>query len=266
MSQYYTEDGMLVQPRRRGGGLLVVLVLLVLLLGGATYFLWKQFKTADGDLASTRAKVTTLETQGRAEKLKLASAEEERDRLAKANAELGDAKERLTAAESKVGELESERAEIGSRLAEFKEITEKFKTMIDAGTLQITFRRGRAIVNLPAGVLFDSGSAELSPEGAKAVADVAKILRGVPKRRFIVAGHTDNVPAVKDYKSNWALSTARAVNVLEAMVRAGLGASNLAAAGYAEFDPVASNGSPAGKQKNRRIEIALEPYLTAPPK
>jgi len=61
-------------------------------------------------------------------------------------------------------------------------------------------------------------------------------------------------------------ATARAVNVLEAMVRAGLGSSNLAAAGYAEYDPVASNSSTAGKQKNRRIEIALEPYLTAPPK
>jgi chemotaxis protein MotB len=265
MSHYYVEDGMVAPPRRRSG-LLVVLVLLVLLLGGATWFLFKLFRTTDQDLTFARAKVTTLETDGRAKKQKLTATEEERDRLAKANAELGDAKERLSAAESKVGELESERAEIGSRLAEFKEITEKFKTMIDAGTLQITFRRGRAIVNLPAGVLFDSGSAELSPDGLKTVADVAKILRSVPKRRFIVAGHTDNVPAVKEYKSNWTLSTARAVNVLEAMVRAGLGSSNLAAAGYAEFDPVASNASPAGKQKNRRIEIALEPYLTAPPK
>jgi chemotaxis protein MotB len=266
MSHYYVEDEMVAPPRRRGGGFLVVLILLVLLLGGASWFLFKLFKTADKDLTLARAKVTTLETDGRAQKQKLAATEEERDKLAKANAELSDAKDRLAAAESKVGELETERAEIGSRLAEFKDITEKFKSMIDAGTLQITFRRGRAIVNLPAGVLFDSGSAELSPEGTKTVAGVAKILRGVPKRRFIVAGHTDNVPAVKEYKSNWALSTARAVNVLEAMVRAGLGSSNLAAAGYAEFDPVAPNGSDSGKQKNRRIEIALEPYLTAPPK
>ena len=256
----------MVAPPRRRGGLIFVLVLLVLLLGGGCWFLFKLFKTADQDLTQARAKVTTLEADGRAQKQKLATTEEERDKLAKANTELGDAKDRLVAAESKVGELESERAEIASRLAEFKEITEKFKSLIDAGTLQITFRRGRAIVNLPAGVLFDSGSAELSPEGMKTVAAVAKILRGVPKRRFIVAGHTDNVPAVKEYKSNWTLSTARAVNVLEAMVRAGLGSSNLAAAGYAEFDPVASNGSDAGKQKNRRIEIALEPYLQPPPK
>jgi chemotaxis protein MotB len=263
---YVDEETLVARPARRGGGLLVVLFVLVLLLGGTEWFLWKLFRNADHDLSSTRAKVTALESDGRTQKMKLEAAEAERDRLTKANAELSDAKDRLVAAESRVGELESERAEIGTRLAEFREITEKFKSMIDAGTLQITFRRGRAIVNLPAGVLFDSGSAELSAEGSKTVAEVAKILRGVPKRRFIVAGHTDNVPAVKEYKSNWTLSTARAVNVLEAMVRAGLGASNLAAAGYAEYDPVSSNGSAAGKQKNRRIEIVLEPYLTAPPK
>ncbi|HEX4339983.1 MAG TPA: flagellar motor protein MotB [Polyangiaceae bacterium] len=238
----------------------------VVLLLGVTWFSWKLWKVTDGDLTAARAKLTEVEATSSSTKKKLAAAEADRDKLMQTNSELGDAKTRLVAAESRLGELEAEHAEYGSRLAEFKEMSEKFKTLIDAGTLQITFRRGRAIVTLPAGVLFDSGSADLSAEGAKTVAEVTKILRGVGKRRFIVAGHTDNVPAVKEYKSNWSLSTARAVTVLEAMVHSGLSPANLSATGYAEFDPVASNGRPAGRQRNRRIELVLEPYLTPPPK
>jgi chemotaxis protein MotB len=258
---YYEEDA---PPQRKRGWLWAVLVTFVLLLGGATWLSWKLYKVTDQDLLAARAKLTAAESNGSALKKKLSTAEADRDRLVQSNADLGEAKTRLVAAESRLGELEAEHAEYGSRMAEFKEMSEKFKSLIDAGTLQITFRRGRAIVTLPASVLFDSGSANLSEAGAKAVADVTKILRSVAKRRYIVAGHTDNVPAVKDYKSNWALSTARAVTVLEAMVRAGLPPSNLSATGYAEFDPVASNASPAGRQKNRRIEVVLEPYLSPP--
>ena len=121
------------------------------------------------------------------------------------------------------------------------------------------------IVAMPASVLFDSGSADLSDDGKKAVVEVARVLVNVPRRRFIVGGHTDNVPAVKEYKSNWALSTARAVTVLEALMRAGMDPTRLVAAGYAEYDPVAPNATSEGKQKNRRIEISLEPYIVAPP-
>jgi chemotaxis protein MotB len=260
---YYDEEA---PPPRRRGWLWAILVTLMLLLGGATWLSWKLYKIADQDLMATRAKLTAAESNGSTLKKKLATTEGERDRLVQTNADLGDAKTRLVAAESRLGELEAEHAEYGSRMAEFKEMSEKFKSLIDAGTLEITFRRGRAIVTLPASVLFDSGSAELSESGAKTVAEVAKILRSVPKRRYVVAGHTDNVPAVKEYKSNWSLSTARAVTVLEAMVRAGLPSPSLSAAGYAEFDPVASNSSAAGRQKNRRIEVVLEPYLSPPPK
>jgi chemotaxis protein MotB len=263
MNYYEVDD---YPQRRQGRGFTIALVLLVLLLGAATWFLWKTFRRTDHELTSSRAKVVSLENASRAAAKRLSLAEAERDRLTRANADLEGAKERLAAVESKLGGLQAERAEMDARMAEFRDISEKFKSLIDAGTLQITFRRGRAIVTLPAGVLFDSGSAELSTEGARAVTEVARVLRGVPRRRFIVAGHTDNVPAVKEYKSNWALSTARAVTVLEALVRAGMGPTNLSASGFAEFDPVASNGSPEGRQKNRRIEIALEPFLAAPPK
>ncbi len=168
---------------------------------------------------------------------------------------------RLAATEAELSQMKEARQEIEGRLAEYQRFRKKFQSMIDSGQLDITFRRGRMIVEMPAQVLFDSGSAELSEAGQQAVLSVAKILRKVAKHRFLVGGHTDNVPAVKEYKSNWALSAARAVGVTEALIRHGVAQRRLVVAGYSEFDPVATNRSEAGRQKNRRIEIVLEPYV-----
>jgi chemotaxis protein MotB len=117
------------------------------------------------------------------------------------------------------------------------------------------------IVEMPAAVLFDSGSAELSEAGKDTVLRVAKVLRSVSRHRFLVGGHTDNVPSVKEYKSNWELSAARALTVTGSLISHGVSPKRIAVAGYSEYDPVASNGSEAGRQKNRRIEIILEPYV-----
>jgi chemotaxis protein MotB len=119
------------------------------------------------------------------------------------------------------------------------------------------------ILKLPSEVLFDSGKAELKGAGKTALGEVLTILLEFKDRRFQVAGHTDNVPIrSRDFKSNWELSAARAVSVVKAMVEAGFDARNVSASGFGEFDPVADNDSPEGKQKNRRIEIILVPDLS----
>jgi chemotaxis protein MotB len=134
--------------------------------------------------------------------------------------------------------------------------------MIDAGKLDVTVRRGRMIVKLPAEVLFASGSAQLSPEGQAPLREVAAALRTFADRRFMVAGHTDNVPiGPSNYKSNWELSTARAVTVTEFLASVGMNPARLVAAGYSEYDPIRPNGSEAGRSENRRIEIVLLPNV-----
>jgi flagellar motor protein MotB len=162
---------------------------------------------------------------------------------------------------TQLDELRTASAASAEQLAEFKELRTKFQQMIDSGALDISLRRGRMIVEMPAAVLFDSGSAELSEAGRETVIQVAKVLRGVPRHRFLVGGHTDNVPAVKTYKSNWELSAARAVRVTETLTSHGMSAKRLVIAGYSEYDPVATNSNESGRQKNRRIEIILEPYV-----
>jgi chemotaxis protein MotB len=253
-------------PSRRGAWLLCILLFWIAAgLGVYGWQLRAQHLAVERVLTSTNGDLVSLRTQKAALETKMAALTAERERLSSVDGDLRDAKTRLAATESRLRELEEQHSEVEARLREFREVTAKFRELIDAGTLEVTFRRGRMIVELPAGVLFDSGSADLSEQGKKAVTDVAHVLAQVSGRRYIVAGHTDNVPAVKEFKSNWALSAARAVTVLEALIRAGMPATRVAAAGYAEYDPIAPNLTTAGRQRNRRIEIILEPYLVAIP-
>jgi chemotaxis protein MotB len=102
----------------------------------------------------------------------------------------------------------------------------------------------------------------LKPAGKDALIQVAQVLKTVAGRKFQVAGHTDNVPIqTSRFPSNWELSTARAVEVVKLLVAQGADPRSLSAAGYGEFDAVASNESADGKAKNRRIEITLQPNL-----
>ncbi len=169
----------------------------------------------------------------------------------------------LDASRSELDELRREKEDSNQRLAVFKAITDQFRQMIDSGRLQVVMRHGRMIVKLPASVLFPSGSAELSKDGQTALAEVARILKGFPDRRFEVAGHTDNVPVGQPspFKNNLELSTARAVTVANYLIDKGMNAARLSAAGYSSYQPVASNAHEAGRQENRRIEIALLPNL-----
>lgn len=248
---------------RRGPGALVFVVAIALsaiavALGAYAFQLLKEKEQLSTNVAGLTQKHDAAEQQLSQLQTKH---DEERLRARELSGERDDLQARLAAATAKLEELEEARAAIDQRLAEFKTLRAKFQRMIDAGTLDITFRRGRMIVELPAAVLFDSGSAELSEAGGEAVTRLAKILRSVPRHRFLVGGHTDNVPAVKAYKSNWELSAARAVRVTESLIRHGVSPQRLVLAGYAEYDPVAGNGRESGRQKNRRIEIILEPYV-----
>jgi chemotaxis protein MotB len=141
----------------------------------------------------------------------------------------------------------------------------KFKRMIDAGHLKVTTRHGRIVLELHNDVLFATGEADLKPDGKQAIGEVAATLRGVSLKRFQVAGHTDSEPITtetkKTYPTNWELSSARAISVVKLLVTDGVEPGVLSAAGYGPYDPVASNATPDGQAKNRRIEITLVPNV-----
>jgi len=87
---------------------------------------------------------------------------------------------------------------------------------------------------------------------------VAEALAGVQGKLIRVEGHTDNVPVhASTWTSNWDLSAARALAVVRVLQEKGVDPTRLAAAGYGEYQPIASNDTPEGKSLNRRIEIVL---------
>ncbi len=149
-----------------------------------------------------------------------------------------------------------------ARAALYRQIALRLKGMVDARELSIVLRDGRMVLRLPNDVLFDSGSTYVKPAGVKALTQIGSVLKTIPDRHFQVAGHTDNVPIATDrFASNWELSTQRAVEVVRVLARQGVKMTALSAAGYGEFDPVGSNDSVGGRQRNRRIEITLQPQI-----
>jgi len=176
--------------------------------------------------------------------------------------ELGKVRGEKEATEKELVELRRQKDAAEKRIAAYKALQDKFRKLVDTGKLQVVFRNGQMTLKLPSGILFPSGSAELSKDGQTALSEVVKILVQFKDRRFVVAGHTDNQPIkTAEFKDNWYLSTARANSVVQFMIKQRFPAKNLAAAGYGEFDPVARNDTDTTREQNRRIEIILVPNL-----
>jgi len=112
------------------------------------------------------------------------------------------------------------------------------------------------VISLHEAGFFPSGSAEVRPSSIPMISILANALPAGPLR---VEGHTDNVPIhTAQFASNWELSTARSTAIARLLLeRAPIDPANLAAAGYAEFHPVASNATEEGRTQNRRVDIIL---------
>jgi len=145
----------------------------------------------------------------------------------------------------------------------YEELLGEMKTEIEQGQIAITELQGKLTVDVVDKILFDSGQAEVKPEGLKVLKRVVEILKGVEDKTVRVEGHTDNVPIsgslAKRYPTNWELSAARAINVARYLQKEGLDPVLLSAAAFGEYQPVADNDTPEGRAKNRRIAIILLP-------
>ena len=145
----------------------------------------------------------------------------------------------------------------------YEEMLEKMKNEISKGQVTISELKGKLTVNMLNAILFDSGKAEVKPEGLAVLQKVIDILKNVKDKAIRIEGHTDNVQIVGaltvKYPTNWELSAARAINVTRYLQQQGIDPALLAAVAYGEYKPVASNDTEEGKAKNRRIEIILVP-------
>lgn len=146
-----------------------------------------------------------------------------------------------------------------------KLLEERLSQEIKDKQVRLAMMEKGLVVTFVADVLFDSGKARIRQEAYPILDKVATVLKeNVPELSIGVEGHTDNVPIKHSgWKSNWELSTARALSVLHYLVeQKGISPERVSAIGYGEYRPVASNDSAAGRQMNRRVEVVILPQLT----
>ncbi len=211
----------------------------------------------EADLSAARSEALS---EGQRLRAQLDEAAAERARLLDERSDLESSVEEMQRA---LMELARRQAAAEARVASYRDLLARFQELIDAGRLRVTITDGQMVVELPTDILFASGSASLSEEGERALAEVGAVLAAIPERRFQVAGHTDDVPiANATYPSNWELASARAITVLKTLVDAGVQAERVSAASYGETRPVASNETAEGREANRRIEIIVVPDLS----
>ena len=141
-----------------------------------------------------------------------------------------------------------------------KELKVKLQEQIDRGAVNVETRDNKVFVTVGTGGAFPSGSANLTPQAQEIIDQITQVSDG-QNNSIKVAGHTDDVPISFGalYRDNWDLAAARAASVVQEVEQSGLiEQGRLQAISYGETQPIASNASADGREKNRRIEIELE--------
>ena len=153
-------------------------------------------------------------------------------------------------------------AEVSQMRETYNALVSKLEGEVESGQIVIEQLRDGLRVKLSEEILFATGSAELGEKGREVLLTVSAELQKVPYQ-IEVAGHTDNVQIRGNlanlYPTNWELAGARAARVVRLLEEGGITSNRLLAVSYGENDPVASNDTPEGRARNRRIELRMRP-------
>jgi len=142
-------------------------------------------------------------------------------------------------------------------VTQYDAVVNQLSKEVDNGNLQISQYKNMLTVNVAEKIFFASGSTVIKKSGQDVLLQVGNALAQYPDKIIRVVGHTDNVP-IRGAMTNWELSAMRATNVVRFLQdKCKIDPQRLVAAGRSEYQPVAANDSPEGRQKNRRIEIML---------
>ena len=128
--------------------------------------------------------------------------------------------------------------------------------------------KGVVYISLADNMLYKSGSYEVNDRAQETLSKIAKIIMDYKDYDVLIEGNTDNVPinteaaSMKNIRNNWDLSALRASSVVQYLIdHFGVAPKRLTAGGRGEFNPVASNDTEVGKQRNRRTQIIITPKL-----
>ena len=149
----------------------------------------------------------------------------------------------------------AERVEHMKQLA--SRVDEHLQSLVRDGQVRVTRGAHGIAIEINAAVLFDPAKADLKPESFEALRSLSHVLS-----QFVeplqIEGHSDDVPiATREFRSNWELSAARAASVGRFLIDQGVAPNRIGIAGYAEYRPLATNGDPASRARNRRVTLLV---------
>lgn len=221
------------------------------------------------EIKALKQQKDTLEQENAGLKQQLSTHEKEKTAMQQ---QVGSLEQQVAAREAQnqaiqqqVGTLEQQKAELlaatQQRQSQYDALVAGLSKEVEKGQLQVRQYQNMLAVDLAEQIFFDSGSATLKPGGKEVLKKVGEALKQYDNKIIRVVGHTDNVPVAKNlrgtFPTNWELSVARATNVVRFLQEVGIPPERMVPSGRGEYEPVASNDTPEGRQKNRRIEIML---------
>ena len=141
-----------------------------------------------------------------------------------------------------------------------KDLEQRLSNQVATHTVSIQMGRDGLVISLREAGFFDSGSAIPKPDTLPTLRQIAASLGRTPYD-LRIEGHTDNIPIhTAEFDSNWELSSARATRIARLILDLKtISPERISAAGYAEFHPVASNDTAAGRAENRRVDLVVLP-------
>ena len=237
------------------------------------------YQTAKEDLAASKARVAALEEQLNASKELLKQQKQDyaalQASLDKSLTNAGDNNVNI----SKLVDQINESNQYIRHLVEVKSKSDSLNMVLtnnltrslskeEMKEVDVQVLKGVVYISLADNMLYKSGSYEINDRAAETLSKIAKIITDYKDYEVLIEGNTDNVPVnssaatMNNIRNNWDLSCLRASSVVQALQnKYGVDPKRLTAGGRGEYNPVTTNSTEVGKQRNRRTQIIITPKL-----
>ena len=234
----------------------------------------ESLQAAKEDLAAKNARIASLEEQQRGMQQLLKNAEDKYAKLqASLDKSLTNASQNNISIEKLVDQINESNQYI-RHLVEVKSKSDSLNMVLtnnltrslsqdEMKEVDVQVLKGVVYISLADNMLYKSGSYEINARAAQTLSKIAKIIKDYKDYDVLIEGNTDNVPISKtNIRNNWDLSALRASSVVQALQNDyGVDPKRLTAGGRGEYNPIATNDTAVGKQRNRRTQIIITPKL-----
>ncbi|MBP5714872.1 MAG: OmpA family protein [Prevotella sp.] len=236
--------------------------------------LTESLQNAKEELAAKNARIASLEEQQKGMQQLLRTSEAKYEKLQESlDKSLSNANQNNISIEKLVDQINESNQYI-RHLVEVKSKSDSLNMVLtnnltrslskeEMKEVDVQVLKGVVYISLADNMLYKSGSYEINSRAAETLSKIAKIIKDYKDYDVLIEGNTDNVPISKpNIRNNWDLSALRASSVVQALQNDyGVDPKRLTAGGRGEYNPLATNDTELGKQRNRRTQIIITPKL-----